>query len=49
MGLYVLPEEGVDHQEPHEQDEVYYVVSGRAKIEVEGENRDVKAGSVVYI
>jgi quercetin dioxygenase-like cupin family protein len=49
MGLYVLPEDGVDHQEPHEQDEVYYVVGGRAMIEVEGESRQVKAGSVVYV
>ena len=48
-GLYVLPEEGVDHQEPHEQDELYYVISGRAKIQVEGASREVEAGSLIYV
>jgi mannose-6-phosphate isomerase-like protein (cupin superfamily) len=48
-GLYVLPEGGVDYQEPHDQDEVYYIVSGRATIEVEGENREVRPGSVIYV
>lgn len=48
-GLYVLPEGGVDHQSPHEKDEVYYVVSGRAVIEVEGERAEVGPGSVVYV
>ena len=40
---------GVDPQSPHTEDEVYYVVSGRAKILVANENRDVQAGSVVYV
>ena len=30
------------------QDGVYYVVSGRAKIKVVDEDRDVQAGSIVY-
>ena len=49
MGLYILPAGGVDPQLPHTEDEVYYVVSGRAKIKVAEENRDVQAGSVVYV
>ena len=49
MGLYVLPAGGTDPQSPHTEDEVYYVVSGRAKILVADENRDVQAGSVVYV
>jgi mannose-6-phosphate isomerase-like protein (cupin superfamily) len=49
MGLYVLPSGGVDSQLPHTEDEVYYVVSGRAKIKVADENRDVQAGSIVYV
>lgn len=51
MGLYVLPAGGIDPQSPHTEDEVYYVVSGKAKIKVsdaEG-NRDVQAGSIVYV
>ncbi len=49
MGLYVLPANGVDSQSPHTEDEVYYVVSGKAKIKVADEDRDVKAGSIVYV
>jgi mannose-6-phosphate isomerase-like protein (cupin superfamily) len=49
MGLYVLPTGGVDPQSPHTEDEVYYVVSGRAKIRVADEDRDVGAGSIVYV
>lgn len=49
MGLYVLPAGGIDPQSPHTEDEVYYVVSGRAKIQVAEEDRDVLAGSVVYV
>jgi mannose-6-phosphate isomerase-like protein (cupin superfamily) len=48
-GLYVLPAGGVDAQQPHTEDEVYYIVSGRGAIQVEGESRDVVAGSVVYV
>jgi mannose-6-phosphate isomerase-like protein (cupin superfamily) len=49
MGLYVLPAGSTDPQSPHTEDEVYYVVSGRAKILVADESRDVQAGSVVYV
>ena len=34
MGLYFLPSGGVDSQLPHTEGEVYYVVSGRAQIQV---------------
>ena len=49
MGLYVLPAGGTDPQSPHTEDEVYYVVSGRAKIKVADEDRDVQTGSIVYV
>jgi len=49
MGLYVLPAGGTDPQSPHTEDEVYYVVSGRAQIRVANENRAVLAGSIVYV
>lgn len=49
MGLYVLPAGGVDPQEPHAEDEVYYVAAGKATIEVDGEDRSVQAGSIVYV
>src|SRR6266496_5495171 len=49
MGLYILPAGGTDPQSPHTEDEVYYVVSGRAQILVAEENGDVQAGSVIYV
>jgi mannose-6-phosphate isomerase-like protein (cupin superfamily) len=49
MGLYVLPAGGTDPQSPPTEDEAYYVVSGKAKIKVADEDRDVQAGSIVYI
>jgi mannose-6-phosphate isomerase-like protein (cupin superfamily) len=49
VGLYVLPVGGTDLQSPHTEDEVYYVVSGRAWFSVGGEDRPVQAGSVVFV
>jgi len=49
MGLYFLPASGVDPQLPHSEDEVYYVVNGKAQIKVADEDRAVQAGSVVYV
>ena len=49
MGLYVLPAGGTDPQSPHTEDEVYYVMSGQAKIKVADEDRAVRAGSIVYV
>lgn len=49
MGLYVLPAGGTDPQSPHTEDEVYYVVSGKAQIQVAEESRSVQAGSIVYV
>lgn len=39
----------VDDQEPHLEDEVYYVASGRARLRVGLDDREVAPGSVVYV
>ena len=49
VGVYVLPAGGTDPQGPHTEDEVYYVISGRATIRVGAEDRKVQAGSVVFV
>jgi mannose-6-phosphate isomerase-like protein (cupin superfamily) len=49
VGLYALPAGGADGQAPHTEDEIYYVLSGRAAILVGTENRDVSAGSLIYV
>jgi mannose-6-phosphate isomerase-like protein (cupin superfamily) len=49
MGVYRLPADGVDPQSPHTEDEVYYVVSGKAQLQVGAEDRSVGAGSIVFV
>lgn len=49
VGLYVLAAGATDPQVPHTEDEIYYIVSGAATIEVDGENRPASAGSVIYV
>ena len=49
VGVYVLDAGGTDHQGPHTEDEVYYVISGRATITVGDEERPVAAGSIVFV
>lgn len=48
-GLYVLPAGTKDPQQPHADDEVYYVVEGRGVIQVNGEDMPLKVGSVVFV
>ncbi len=48
-GLYVLRAREQDPQTPHDQDELYYVVSGRGTIRVGEDDRDVGAGSIVFV
>lgn len=49
LGLYVLEAGAVDTQTPHNEDEVYYILSGRAIIHVGGEDREVQPGSIVFV
>ena len=48
-GLYVLPAGGTDPQKPHREDEVYYVIRGRARFKAGVEDREVVAGSVIFV
>jgi mannose-6-phosphate isomerase-like protein (cupin superfamily) len=49
LGLYVLEVGATDPQSPHGEDEVYYVLAGRAKITVAGETEPVGPGSIVFV
>jgi mannose-6-phosphate isomerase-like protein (cupin superfamily) len=49
LGVYALPAGGVDPQSPHTEDEVYYVVGGRASIRVGDEDRRVEPGTIVFV
>jgi mannose-6-phosphate isomerase-like protein (cupin superfamily) len=48
-GLYVLEAGATDPQQPHREDELYYVVSGKATITVGDEERPVAPGSLVFV
>ena len=48
-GVYQLVVGSTDPQEPHTEDELYYVVQGRAQIRVGNEDADVEAGSLVFV
>jgi mannose-6-phosphate isomerase-like protein (cupin superfamily) len=49
MGLYELPEGVTDPQQPHTEDEVYYVVAGRAQMRVGKEDQPVGPGSIISV
>jgi mannose-6-phosphate isomerase-like protein (cupin superfamily) len=49
LELYRLPAGGSDPQSPHTEDEVYYVIEGKAQVRVGAEDRSVSAGSIVYV
>ena len=48
-GLYVLQPGEPDKQGPHREDELYYVVGGRAMIRVGNEDRPVAPGTAIFV
>ncbi len=48
-GVYSLPAGARDLQSPHDEDEVYLVLSGRGRLRVEGEDREIGPGSLLYV
>lgn len=48
-GFYVVPAGGADPQTPHKEDEVYYVVCGRARMRVGAEDEAVGEGSIIFV
>jgi mannose-6-phosphate isomerase-like protein (cupin superfamily) len=48
-GVYTLPVGGVDPQKPHKEDEMYYVVRGRARMHVGAEDRAISPGTVIFV
>ena len=48
-GLYVLEPGAGDPQQPHQEDEVYVVLGGRARLTVAGQDQPVGPGSVVFV
>ncbi|MGA7755775.1 MAG: cupin domain-containing protein [Candidatus Sulfotelmatobacter sp.] len=48
-GLYVLAAGATDAQRPHHEDEMYYVVRGRGRFSAGDKDREVSAGSVLFV
>ena len=48
-GLYVLAAGASDPQSPHHEDEMYYVVRGRARFRAGAEEREISAGSLLFV
>ena len=48
-GVYVLPAGGADPQSPHKEDEMYYVVRGRARMRAGSEDQAVGEGSIIFV
>lgn len=49
-GIYVLPTGIDDPQQPHEQDEVYYVISGKATFSCDGHpDSPAIPGQTIYV
>jgi mannose-6-phosphate isomerase-like protein (cupin superfamily) len=48
-GVYELAAGAEDRQQPHTEDELYYVVAGRASLRVDGEDVAMEAGSLAYV
>jgi mannose-6-phosphate isomerase-like protein (cupin superfamily) len=48
-GVYVLAAGTSDPQKPHHEDELYYVVRGRARMQIGADHAEVLAGSVIFV
>jgi len=48
-GLYVLDAEAEDQQQPHAEDEIYYVLRGRAHMRVAEQDFAVEPGQLIFV
>ena len=48
-GVYTLKTGAKDLQGPHDEDEVYLVLSGRGRLRVDGAEQAVERGSLLYV
>ncbi len=49
MGLYRLKAGQADEQQPHSEDEVYVVISGKASFQASGQEQAVVPGSLIFV
>lgn len=49
LGVYVLKAGAVDPQEPHTEDEVYYILEGRGTLRVGTDDHRFEPGSLLFV
>ena len=49
IGIYTLASGATDPQSPHREDELYYVVRGRARMKAGNEDHAIAAGAVIFV
>jgi mannose-6-phosphate isomerase-like protein (cupin superfamily) len=49
MGVYQLKAGEVDRQQPHTEDEIYYIVRGRSQFRAGAEVRPVGPGTILFV
>jgi quercetin dioxygenase-like cupin family protein len=49
VGLYALAAGSEDPQKPHLEDEMYYVIRGRARFQAGTDDKEISAGSVLFV
>ena len=49
MGIYVLQAGADDPQEPHTEDEVYYIAAGRGRLKVGDRDMEFGPGSLLFV
>ena len=49
VGIINLKKDHEDTQQPHTSDEIYYIISGRGTIEIDGIKNEVNPGKIIYI
>jgi quercetin dioxygenase-like cupin family protein len=48
-GVYTLAAGSTDPQQPHRQDEMYYVLEGQARMQVGSQDQAIAGGSVIFV
>lgn len=48
-GIYQLKKGDVDTQQPHEWDELYYILEGKATLKVENESYEAVPGAILFV
>ena len=48
-GLYILEAGAIDPQSPHKEDELYVVMSGRGRVTVGDDDREIGPGTLIFV